>query len=88
MTSQPHQLLGRVAALGDQVVTGPTLTNVNDFRANIFYDRNNTSTLTMTGQSENAFAGAVYAKSGTLSLTGTSGASTTMESPLVPAGSF
>ena len=39
----------------------------------VFADRNNTATLALTGKTGDQFSGTVYAKTGTLSLTGTAG---------------
>lgn len=49
----------------------------------IFFDRNNTGSITLTGGSGNYFAGSVYAKSGTLNMTGDSAITTTMNSMIV-----
>lgn len=42
----------------------------------VFFDRNNTSSITLTGSSGTSVNGTIYTKSGTLSLTGPSGVST------------
>jgi hypothetical protein len=49
----------------------------------LFADRNNTSAITLTGSSGTSFSGSIYAKSGTLSMTGPSGVATDMDSLLV-----
>lgn len=42
----------------------------------IYFDRNNTSSITLTGSSGTSVSGTIYTKSGTVSLTGPSGVST------------
>jgi hypothetical protein len=49
----------------------------------IFSDRNNAASITLVGSSGSSFAGAIYARSGTLRLSGNSGTSTTMTSTIV-----
>lgn len=49
----------------------------------IYYDRNSTSSLSLTGSSQSFLRGAIYMKSGSLSLTGSSGAFTLASAVIV-----
>ena len=49
----------------------------------VFYDRENANEFTLTGSSGTVFDGTIYMKSGTLSMTGPSGVTTSMDSMVV-----
>lgn len=49
----------------------------------IFFDRMNSSTMTLTGSSTTFFSGTIYARTGTVSLTGPSGINTAFSSAVI-----
>ena len=53
----------------------------------VYYDRESTADFSVTGNTDSVFSGSIYMKSGELSLSGTAGATTAMDS-LVVVGSL